>query len=787
MGVSRRHIIGLPVLSAGAVLLGGQVARADVTVLDAYTDLRARWCDIITGASSVDLGKPEFVAALNRMDDGVDNTLALIDRTTSRTRVFADLPLAQTTDSSMITTTYTRLRDLAIAWYTPGSRHHRSAALLADVDAGLDTANRVVYYAGRAEFPNWWDWEIGASRALADCLLLLDGHIAAAARDRYIAAIRHFVPDPWYLNVDSRRKLSTCANRVDLCQVAIIEGIAARSPSRIQRAADGLPAVCEYVESGDGIYADGSFIQHQDVAYTGTYGLTQLTGMANLLALLKGSAWELTDPLIGNLLGAVEQGWAPLIHNGRMMSMVNGRAVAKTSTELNYGHSAIAAILKLAHAADPAMAHRWRASCRGWYDRSSARGPYTGTSVARTALVSALFDDSSILPVPEPDTSWIFRNMGRAVHRRNGWCFAIAMCSDRVARYETINGENLKAFHTGAGMTYLYDDDATQYTDSFWPTVDPYRLAGTTVDHKPIADARGRAAPTTTWAGGAVLDRKYLAAGMALQAAETDLAGKKSWFCFDEYVVCAGVGITATSGYQVETILENRNLHAGSAKKLIVNGEQWPDAQGASSRTWAEAQWAHLEGVGGYIYTAPRPLTARQDERTGSFRDINASGSTTPITRRYLTLSQDHGVDPTNGNYIYLVAPQATVERTAELYHRRNVQILNNNTKVQSVRQASTGITMANFWNPAGGTTGTIAVNLGCSVILQEKDNRLTICVAEPYRSGATIRVSVTGASSDYRLLSKDSNVTIVSTGSTIVLDVRPSTFGRTMTAAFTG
>lgn len=146
--------------------------------------------------------------------------------------------------------------------------------------------------------------------------------------------------------------------------------------------------------------------------------------------------------------------------------------------------------------------------------------------------------------------------MGRAVHRRNGWCFAISMCSGRVSRYESINGENLKGFHTGAGMIYLYDDDATQYTDNFWPTVDPYRLAGTTVDHKPIADAGGRADPTTTWAGGAVLDRKYLAAGMALQAAETDLAGKKSWFCFDEYVVCAGVGITATSGYRVETVLE---------------------------------------------------------------------------------------------------------------------------------------------------------------------------------------------------------------------------------------
>ncbi|WP_117213740.1 polysaccharide lyase 8 family protein [Allorhizocola rhizosphaerae] len=785
MKVSRRHIIGLPALSAGAVLLGDNAARAHVTALDAYTTLRDRWCDIVTGAGKIDLGRPEFAAAINRMDNGVDSSVALIDRSSGRNRVFTDLPLAQTTDSGMVATTHSRLRGLAIAWYTPGSRHYHSSGLLADILAGLDTANRLVYNASRAEFDNWWDWEIGASRALADCLVLLDGQIPVAARDRYVAAIRHFVPDPWYMYIDSRRKPSTGANRVDLCQAALVEGIASRSSARIQRAADGLPAVCEYVDSGDGLYADGSFIQHANVAYTGSYGQVQLAGMANLLALLKGSAWELTDPAIGNLLTAVEQGWAPLIHNGRMMSMVNGRAIARTSNELALGHGTIAAILQMAYAADPAMAQRWRQACRGWFDRSGARGPYDGATVARTALVSTLMNDPAITPAPEPDRSWIFRNMARAVHRRNGWCFAISMCCNKIARYETINGENLKGFHTGAGMTYLYDDDATQYTDNFWPTVDPYRLAGTTIDRKLIADKGGRALPTVRWAGGAVHENKYLAVGMTLQGAETNLEGKKSWFCFDEYVVCTGVGITCTSGFRVETLLENRKLHTSGANKLIVNGVEWSSAQGAT-QTWTDAQWAHLEGVGGYIYPSPRPLTARRYERTGSFRDINETGSTTPITRRYLTLSQEHGANPTNASYFYLVAPKATVERTAELYTNRNVAILNNNPKIQSVRQSSTGITMANFWDSAGGTTGNITVNWCCSVVVQEKDNRLVVSVAEPYRSGTTIRIRVAAAFSDYRLLSKDSNVTVVSTGATITLDVRPSTFGRTMAATFT-
>lgn len=27
-------------------------------------------------------------------------------------------------------------------------------------------------------------------------------------------------------------------------------------------------------------------------------------------------------------------------------------------------------------------------------------------------------------------------------------------------------------------MTYLYDNDLAQYSDSFWPTVNPYRMGG---------------------------------------------------------------------------------------------------------------------------------------------------------------------------------------------------------------------------------------------------------------------------------------------------------------------
>ena len=75
--------------------------------------------------------------------------------------------------------------------------------------------------------------------------------------------------------------------------------------------------------------------------------------------------------------------------------------------------------------------------------------------------------------------------MDRAVHTTPQFAVGLAMSSARIENYETINGENLKGWYIGDGMTYLYDNDLRQYSESFWATVNPYRMAGTTVDTRP--------------------------------------------------------------------------------------------------------------------------------------------------------------------------------------------------------------------------------------------------------------------------------------------------------------
>ncbi|MFD0382570.1 polysaccharide lyase family 8 super-sandwich domain-containing protein [Streptomyces stramineus] len=138
--------------------------------------------------------------------------------------------------------------------------------------------------------------------------------------------------------------------------------------------------------------------------------------------------------------------------------------------------------------------------------------------LARLAAVA----DGPAPPAPEPVGHRLFAAMDRAVHRRPGWTANIAMASDRIAHYENGNGENPRGWHTGAGMLYWWGarTGGDQYTDAFWPTVDPCRLPGTTVSAKRPADNEGggwgEPKPDARWVGG-VTDGEFAAVGQHLK------------------------------------------------------------------------------------------------------------------------------------------------------------------------------------------------------------------------------------------------------------------------------
>ncbi|WP_225634897.1 polysaccharide lyase 8 family protein [Streptomyces solaniscabiei] len=754
---TRRTVLLAAALAAGLTpALTAPAAAAD----DAYATLRRRWLDIALGTG---------------YDPAAEPYASRLAETGERARAFRATMAATPTSlwpghsfdpPAGITFSYGRLWTMTQAYVQQGTGSTGDAALLADVLRGLDHLSATVYHPATTRYGNWWEWQIGSPRLLMDITAALYDHLGPERVTAACAAVDHFVPDAM---LGDYTGTSTGANRVDLCRSVALRGILGRTPAKIALARDALSPVFPYVTEGDGLYADGSFVQHTWVAYSGTYGQVMLDGLGRLFALLAGSEWEVTDPGRQIVLDSVERAYAPLIHDGLVMDGVNGRAISRghlASDDLHvmrsdhfHGQQLIAAMAVLAGGASEAERDRWHARIKGWIARDTVTPVLTAPQfgVADLARLRAIAD-APVEAAPEPTGHHLYAAMDRAVHRRPAFTAGLAMASDRIAHYECGNGENPRGWHTGSGMLTWWANGSRsdQYTDWFWPTVDWYRLPGTTVSTRRLPDRAGgewgEPKPGVRWVGGAT-DGEYAAVGQHLEGLGSTLEARKSWYFLADAVVCLGAGITCADGVPVETVVDNRNLGEGGTQAL---------ARGRD--------WAHLEGHGGWIVPDGGLRTLRED-RTGAWSDINTTSTTERRTRRWQTLWLDHGTDPEGAGYLYVVMPGASRRTVARRAADRGwMTVLANDDRCQAVAVTSLGLTAANFWQP--GTAGPLTATAGASVLVRRRGRTATLCVSEPPRTGAPLEIvwdhPVRG------VVRADESVGIVATGRRLHLRVTP-------------
>ncbi len=652
------------------------------------------------------------------------------------------------------------------AYVQQGTGSTGDQALLAGILRGLDHLSATVYNPSTTRYGNWWEWQIGSPRLLMDITAALYDRLGPDRVTAACAAVDHFVPEAMLRDYSGT---STGANRVDLCRSVALRGILGRAPEKIALARDALSPVFPYVTEGDGLYADGSFVQHTWVAYSGTYGQVMLDGLGRLFTLLAGSEWEVTDPGRQIVLDSVEHAYAPLIHDGLVMDTVNGRAISRgylKSDDLHvmrgdhfHGQQIIAAMAVLAGGASPAERERWYARIKGWIERDTVTPVLTAPQfpVADLARLHAIAD-APVEAAPEPVGHRLFAAMDRAVHRRPAFTAGLAMASDRIAHYECGNGENPRGWHTGAGMLTWWANGtrSDQYTDWFWPTVDWYRLPGTTVSTRRLADRAGgewgAPKPDVRWVGGAT-DGEYAAVGQHLKGLGSTLEARKSWFFLDDEVVCLGAGISCADGVPVETVVDNRNLGEGGTHALVRG-----------------RHWAHLEGHGGWIVPDGELRTLRED-RTGAWSDINTTSTSERRTRRWQTLWLDHGTDPTDATYLYVLMPGASARAVARrAADRHRLTVLANDGRRQALAVPPLGLTAVNFWQ--AGTAGPLTSTAGASVLVRRRGRTATLCVSEPPRTGRPLEIIW-----DHpvrAVVRADETVRILSTGRRLHLRVTP-------------
>lgn len=762
MSKKSKRIVSIITLALMLLMSISSVFVNQVSAADEFDNMRNKWKEMITGGTAYNPLDPDIADIITERTEKANVNWSTMDNTPDA-YLWSDL--ASTTDSSQITTAYGRIRTMAVAYETIGSSLNNNAALLADIKIALDWMYANQYNESKTAYGNWWDWEIGIPSALNDLTVLLYNDLSPTQITNYMNAVNTFTP------VVTR----TGANRVWAASVVGVRGVIVKDGAQVSACRDGLSEVFDYVTSGDGFYTDGSFIQHSKIPYNGGYGSALLSDVAKLMYLLNGSTYQVTDPDSQNVYAWVYEAFEPLIYKGAMMDMVRGRNISRYYSEDHIAaHATIGAIMRLSKAAPPADAAAFKSMVKYWLQTDNYQNFVTDASIGNIIEANAILNDSGIVSRGELVRHKQYPGMDRAVHLRPGFGFGISMFSSRIYNYES-GSENKRGWHTADGMTYLYNNDLSQFSDGFWPTVNSYRLPGTTVLKNSTVPANKLS--NTSWVGGTEILGTYGVSGMYLQTPGTNLQARKSWFMFDDEIVALGSDIDSTDGIVVETVVENRKLTSSGNNALTVNGTAKSTALGWSE-TMTGTNWIHLEGNVpgsdiGYYFPGSATVKGIREARTKSWSliDFRPTAPTTPITNNFMNLWLDHGSNPTNKSYAYVLLPNKTSSQVSSYASNPNITILKNASTVQAVKETELNIIGANFWS-GNQTVDMITSSSKAAVMTKENTGTdIEVSVSDPTQLN-TGSINIELNRRGYGTISADAGITVTQLSPTIKFSV---------------
>lgn len=501
MEFSRRS--ALSVIPAATLWALSGTLRAQAAPRRDPAAVRTDTAAVLTNATAVFAGtpesnaRPEVAPKLASLRATAQARLDSMDGA-GQDELFEGIPLG--TSDPNLSTSYQYLYEIALATCLPGAEaagpSDDTAVRRRVIDGLVQLHDDWFGDQSKGYYGNWFTWEIGIPAYVTKTLVLLRDELAAYRPDltaTYIASMDAYLRNGKDGDVDLDSRFHTGANLADITTNRILQGALLGEEARITKAVADQLTVFSAVDPyqprhgvTDGFYADGSFVQHASVAYTGSYGTGLLTRSVQTIKVLDSTGYLPDEGLVGVVQGWVAGGFAPLIFEGWMMEIVKGRAVSRAA---GTGYADVVAVVE-AVVDLSAYASGSDAEALGGYVKFVRQT--SKASLDTTAFVSpvsiARYADILDSPVPARDlvpaaSHSAFNAMDRTVHRRPGYAFALARSSDRISKYEYMSGENLMPWFQGDGAHYLYLSGADQrqaFGVDYFTAVPPDRLAGVT-------------------------------------------------------------------------------------------------------------------------------------------------------------------------------------------------------------------------------------------------------------------------------------------------------------------
>lgn len=597
-----------------------------------------------------------------------------------------------------------RLYDFVFAYTHPKNSYYQNEDLYHKIVKGLE-----YWHHRNPHCNNWWYNQIAEPQKLG--ILLIQMRVG-----------KRQIPEVLETKVLQRMRKDgghparwTGANRTDIALHWIYRACLQKNDVDLKTAVENVYSPLSYTVK-EGFQHDNSYFQHGVQLYIGGYGDEILKGVTQVALYTKGTKYALDDERIQFLRHFMCGTYYQVIRGQYMLFDVLGRGVSRNNGTQK-SHAALFAkrMLEL----DPAHIDEYN------------------------AIIARLEGKKSANYGIKPLHTHYFRG-DYALHVRPHYTFDVRMVSNRTMRCEYGNGENLKTYFMSDGCTNIVTE-GDEYARIF-PVWNWNRIPGVTapqLDTIPRTVIDWQTKGTSVFAGG-VSDSLY---GVSVYSyldtyADINTAAKKSWFFFDDEIICLGAGINSTAGVPVCTTINQCLL---SKKEVILSQSKKQSMVKEGDFVYDSPEWVLHNGIG-YVFPAGGNLFLSKKMQTGSWYSINHTESKNEQQQEVFTLGFNHGCNPRNATYAYIVVPGIHSVRKMNHYRKSPVEILANTDSMQIVRHTKLGIWQMVFYKEGTFRSGELSVSVDKACALMIKDGHCgyaELHIADPGQTQSCIKVEL--------------------------------------------
>lgn len=581
----------------------------------------------------------------------------------------------------------------------------------------------------------WWNNKIAQPKQLGVILIKMRAGkqmLSSALENKVITLMKEKGGNPYD---------KTGANRADIAMHWIYRACLASDAEVLTVALHSVfSAIC--YTSGEGFQHDGGFFQHGQQIYIGGYGDEILKSTTQVASLVHGTPFAMEPDKIQILSRFLLDTYYQSLRGKYMPYGILGRSVSRPGN-INKSNSALYA--QRMKTVDPGHTAEYDVII----NRLKANDVAGGVKAAHKHFFRSDY----------------------TLHVRPNYTFDVRMSSKYTCRSERGNGENLKGYFIADGSTNILVT-GKEYLDIF-PVWKWSQIPGVTApffDNSFIPDNGGDwgILGTSEFAGG-VSDGLYGASAYAYEDNIVSTGAHKSWFFFDDEVVCTGS--VHSQKEHLQTTINQCFSGVGTNAPLYSDGQVEMKLSGDISVK--APKWVYNNHVG-YVFPRGGNVWMRHATQSGTWKSINKKQKDDIVSSDIFSVGFNHN-DMASDTYAYIVIPGISSAHSLNAYCDGDssgmIDIIKVNEDVQSVYHN----TLRN-WQTVFFKSGAcvnkghmkLQVDRPCIVMIKEKSDEYQISIADPARRKDVVKVSLTLSNSRRETITADFGGSDIYAGKTL-------------------